>query len=73
MKRLAVLALAANGLFAADFVTGQAARAVVGQLYFTSQDATSTRPDPRRGRRRRASQRDARRHRFQPHVGPADQ
>ena len=37
MKRLAVLVLAANALFAADFVTGQAARAVIGQPEFTAQ------------------------------------
>ncbi|MGE5647087.1 MAG: hypothetical protein ACM336_14995 [Acidobacteriota bacterium] len=42
MKHLAVFALAANCLFAAEFVTGQAARAVIGQLFFTSQDATSS-------------------------------
>jgi uncharacterized protein (TIGR03437 family) len=37
MKRLGVLVLAANSLFAADFVNGQAARAVIGQPDFTFQ------------------------------------
>jgi len=40
MKHLAALLLAANGLFAADFVTGQAARAVIGQPMFTAQTPT---------------------------------
>ncbi len=37
MKRLAALILAANSLFAADFLNGQAARAVIGQPHFTAQ------------------------------------
>ncbi|HVX66456.1 MAG TPA: hypothetical protein VHA11_07635, partial [Bryobacteraceae bacterium] len=42
MKRLALVALAAQAVFAADFVTGQAARAVIGQKYFTTQDNVSS-------------------------------
>ncbi len=55
MKRLAVFALAAHSVFAADFVTGQAARAVIGQRFFTEAyywDPTSTDPrdpDPKDG------------------------
>jgi uncharacterized protein (TIGR03437 family) len=37
MKRLGVLLLAASTVFAADFVTGQAARAVIGQPEFAAQ------------------------------------
>ncbi len=37
MKHFAVVVLTATGVFAADFVTGQAARAVIGQPYFTAQ------------------------------------
>ncbi len=37
MKRLGVLLLAANSLFAADFLNGQAARAVIGQPHFNAQ------------------------------------
>jgi hypothetical protein len=37
MKHLAVVFLAATSVFAADFATGQAARAVIGQPTFTSQ------------------------------------
>jgi uncharacterized protein (TIGR03437 family) len=41
MRHLAVLLLAAGGSFAADFITGQAARAVIGQPTFTSQDCAN--------------------------------
>ena len=47
MKRLCVLFLAASSLFAADFLNGQAARAVIGQPHFTAQlpgPASSTFP-----------------------------
>jgi len=37
MTRFGILLLAANSLFAADFLTGQAARAVIGQPEFTAQ------------------------------------
>ena len=37
MNRLSILFLAANSLFAADFLSGQAARAVIGQPHFTAQ------------------------------------
>jgi uncharacterized protein (TIGR03437 family) len=37
MMRLAALILAANMLFAGDFLNGQAARAVIGQPFFTAQ------------------------------------
>lgn len=37
MNRLGILFLAANSLFAADFLNGQAARAVIGQPHFTAQ------------------------------------
>ncbi|MGD0199417.1 MAG: hypothetical protein ABSD27_01560 [Bryobacteraceae bacterium] len=42
MRHLAVLCLAASGAFAANFLTGQAARAVIGQPYFTAQTPTSS-------------------------------
>jgi uncharacterized protein (TIGR03437 family) len=42
MKRLALVALAVQSLFAADFLTGQAARAVIGQKYFTTEDNNSS-------------------------------
>jgi len=37
MNRLGIVFLAANALFAADFTNGQAARAVIGQPFFTAQ------------------------------------
>ncbi len=37
MNRLGILFLAASSLFAADFLNGQAARAVIGQPHFTAQ------------------------------------
>ncbi|HTS61296.1 MAG TPA: hypothetical protein VMH28_04695 [Candidatus Acidoferrales bacterium] len=42
MKCLSVILLCAAGGFAADFTTGQAARLVIGQETFTSQDANSS-------------------------------
>jgi uncharacterized protein (TIGR03437 family) len=39
MRYFATLILVANTLFAADFLTGQAARAIVGQVTFTAQGA----------------------------------
>ncbi|MGD0014133.1 MAG: hypothetical protein ABSD56_06870 [Bryobacteraceae bacterium] len=42
MRHLAVLCLAASGAFAADFLTGQAARAVIGQPSFSAQTPTSS-------------------------------
>ena len=42
MKGLSVILLCAASSFAADFVTGQAARLVVGQSTFTAQDANSS-------------------------------
>jgi len=44
MKHLAVLLLAANGAFAGEFTTGQAARALIGQPHFTAQ--LPAQPDP---------------------------
>jgi len=37
MKRFGILILAASSMFAADFLNGQAARAVIGQPFFTAQ------------------------------------
>src|SRR6516165_4034568 len=42
MKRLSVIFLCAAVGFAADFTTGQAARLVIGQTTFTTQDANSS-------------------------------
>ncbi len=42
MRHLAVLLLAAGSMVAADFATGQAARAVIGQPTFTAQTPTSS-------------------------------
>ena len=42
MKCIVSIVFSAAALFAADFNTGQAARAVVGQPQFTRQDATPT-------------------------------
>ena len=42
MKCIPVFLLGAAGMFAADFTTGQAARLVIGQQTFTSQDSNSS-------------------------------
>src|SRR4249920_4275926 len=42
MKCISVFLLSAAGMFAADFTTGQAARLVIGQQTFTSQDSNSS-------------------------------
>jgi len=42
MKCISVFFLCAASMFAADFTTGQAARLVIGQQTFTSQDTNSS-------------------------------
>src|SRR5258705_5403604 len=42
MKCFSVLLLSSASIFAADFTTGQAARLVIGQQTFTSQDSNSS-------------------------------
>jgi len=42
MKYISLFFLYAAVTFAADFITGQAARLVIGQVTFTQQDANSS-------------------------------
>ena len=42
MKCISIFLLAAAAVCAADFTTGQAARLVIGQTTFTSQDSNSS-------------------------------
>jgi sugar lactone lactonase YvrE len=42
MKGISVFLFCAAGMFAADFITGQAARLVIGQQTFTAQDSNSS-------------------------------